>query len=74
MSKKNFSNYKGTLVPSVSTLINQAIGMGCKYRIVTEDSLKDIDSEPQDSSTMTIVIEPVYGKLLKSYWGNSSTK
>ena len=70
MSRKNsLSNYKGTLLPSVSNLINRCVGMDRKYRIVTEESLKENDREPQDAKTMTIVIEPVSGKLLRSYWG-----
>jgi hypothetical protein len=70
MSRKNsLSNYKGTLIPSVSNLINRCIGTDSKYRIVTEESLQDVDSEIPDATTMTIVIEPISGKLLRSYWG-----
>ena len=70
MSRKNsLANYKGTIIPSVSNLINRCIGTDTRYRIVTEDSLQDIDSEVPDQTMMTIVIEPISGKLLRSYWG-----
>jgi hypothetical protein len=72
MSKKILSN-KGTLIPSIANLVNQCIGMKCKYRIVTEESLRGEDDRPQPSTTMTIVIEPISGKLLRNYWGNAPT-
>jgi hypothetical protein len=70
--KSSLSNYKGTILPSVHNIINKCVGMERKYRIVTEESLKEIDNQVQDNLTMTIVIEPVSGKLVRNFWGNET--
>lgn len=67
--RKLATNYKGTIVPIVSKLINQCRGMDKEFRIVSEKMLEEevADSEKQNLR-MTIVINMTTGEYIRHFW------
>jgi hypothetical protein len=65
MKRRNISGYTGTIMPSVSKLINKCKSENKEFRILlnTEEITLDINN-----NRMTIIVD-AQGCLLRSFWG-----